>query len=300
MPAPSVALQQWRLAGRRVLLGGHALFVRRSAGPRTRLLLLHGFPSASFDWDPLWPQLAQRFSLVAPDLLGLGLSAKPARCAYSVALQANLIESLLQQEGWTDGSVHVLAHDLGVTITQELLARQLAGRPMLASVVFLNGGLFPEAHHARPIQRLLARPLLGSLLARLLGSRSFHRAMRGIAGAQPPPTAMLDDLWWLLASNHGRLRLPALLGYLGERWQFRERWVGALISAAETIPLRLVCGMADPISGADMATRYEQLVPGADVVRLPGVGHFPQLEAPEAVLAAVLAFHHRQPSNGQN
>ena len=77
-----------------------------------------------------------------------------------------------------------------------------------------------------------------------------------------------------------------LIYYMVERRTNRDRWVGALTQAQ--IPLRLIDGMLDPISGACMVERYEQLVPQADIVRLADVGHYPQVEAPERVLAAIL------------
>jgi pimeloyl-ACP methyl ester carboxylesterase len=182
----------------------------------------------------------------------------------------------------------VLAHDYGDTVAQELLARQRTGGALrLTGVAFLNGGLFPEAHRARPIQRLLASPL-GPLVARLSSQRTFVRSMRAIAGAHPPSDAELDAMWQLASQGGGLQAMPGLLGYLDERRRHRARWVGALIDSP--VPLRLVDGLADPVSGAPMAARYRALVPRADVVELPGVGHYPQLEAPAAVLAAVAPF----------
>jgi pimeloyl-ACP methyl ester carboxylesterase len=57
------------------------------------------------------------------------------------------------------------------------------------------------------------------------------------------------------------------------------------------VPMRLINGSTDPVSGEHLAACYEALVPDPDVVRLPGIGHYPQVEAPEAVLEAFLAFH---------
>ena len=74
--------------------------------------------------------------------------------------------------------------------------------------------------------------------------------------------------------------------YHQQRRRYRGRWVGALVNA--TCPLRFVNGLVDPISGAHMAQRYRELVPMPDVVELPGVGHYPQVEAPQAVLDATL------------
>jgi pimeloyl-ACP methyl ester carboxylesterase len=85
--------------------------------------------------------------------------------------------------------------------------------------------------------------------------------------------------------------MPELIGYIEERKKYRDRWVGALTSA--TVPLRFICGLRDPISGAHMAARYRELVPNPDVVELPTVGHYPQVEAPAPVEAAVLELFAR-------
>ncbi len=281
---PSV--DAWRAAGTYVRWREHTIFARVD-GPRGAppLVLIHGFPSASWDWWPLWGALAADFRVVACDLLGLGLSAKP-RGRYSVMAQTDLVEAVAAWAGVTRAAV--LAHDYGDTVAQELLARQREGGPLrLTGVAFLNGGLFPEAHRARPIQQLLASPL-GPLVARLSSHRTFVRSMRAIAGDRPPSDAELDVLWQLASHAGGVRAMPGLLGYLEERRRHRARWVGALVDSP--VPLRLVDGLADPVSGAHMAARYRAVVPRADVVELPGVGHYPQLEAPAAVLAAVAPF----------
>ena len=79
-----------------------------------------------------------------------------------------------------------------------------------------------------------------------------------------------------------------LLHYIDERRQYRERWVGALVQA--DMPLRLVAGMDDPVSGAYMVERYRKLVPRADVIELAGIGHYPQWEAADRVAQAVVEF----------
>ena len=93
-------------------------------------------------------------------------------------------------------------------------------------------------------------------------------------------------MWTLVIERDGLAVLPQLIGYMKERREHRERWVGALVHAG--VPVRLIDGLADPISGAHMVARYRQLVPRPDVIELAGVGHYPQLEAPEAVLDGFL------------
>ncbi len=281
----------WRASAQRYLHRGHAIsFHAEGEGPP--LVILHGFPSASWDFAPLWPALTARFRVIAPDLLGFGDSAKPAGYAYTLVDQASMIEGLLAAQGAS--RAHVFAHDYGDSIAQELLARheERAGSGLLlGSICFLNGGLFPEAHRPRTIQRLLNSPL-GPLIGRLSSKRTFDAGMRGIFGPRTPPSAvLLDELWALLVQHDGRRVLHLLIRYLDERPRLRDRWLAAM--RGTKVPLRLIDGLLDPVSGAHMVRRCRELLPELDVVELPEVGHYPQIEDAPAVLAAFLAFHDR-------
>ena len=280
-------LEAWIKAGHYADLGGHRIFCRVQAAPdKEPLLLIHGFPTASYDWHPLWDALAERYSLYAFDMLGFGLSAKPRDHAYAITAQADLCMDLLARHGVQ--RPHVLAHDYGVTVAQELLARELEGRLALASVCFLNGGLFPETHRARPIQKLLAHRALGPLLAHAITYGTFRRTMHRIGGRTPPSDADLRDLWSLQVRADGRRALARCLNYMEQRRTHRPRWVGALVQT--DVPRRLLCGALDPVSGRHLAERYRELVPRPDVVVFDDLGHYPHLEAPAAILAAYLDF----------
>lgn len=289
LPDLPPSLRAWHDAGFRFPHHGHSVFARRDGGAGAPvLLLIHGFPTAGWDWAGLWPALAARYRVLAPDLIGFGFSAKPPSHPYSIADQADLCEALLRHEGVAD--YHVLAHDYGDTVAQELLARQAPDHdgPRLRSLALLNGGLFPEVHRPLAAQTVLASPL-GPLLVRLMSQRRFAASMRRIFGAATPPSAeLLEGFWRLLLANDGRRVLPRLIGYMEERRQQRGRWVGALVHS--DVPLKLINGAADPISGEHMAARYRELVPDADVTLLAGIGHYPQCEAPAAVLDAYLEF----------
>jgi pimeloyl-ACP methyl ester carboxylesterase len=288
--AISGRLDQWMRGGANLSLHGRRIFVRTAVTHgRPALLLIHGYPTASYDWHRLWEPLAQRYSLYALDMLGFGLSEKPLDSDYPIALQADLCQALLDHFGVS--STHVLAHDYGDTVAQELLAREREGRVRLASVCFLNGGLFPETHRARPVQKALALPLIGPLLARAMTYERFATTMRSIGGRTPPAPDELADLWVLIQRENGRQALGRLINYMEQRRRHRDRWVGALIGSA--VPRRLICGALDPVSGAHLAERYRQLVPGADTVLLDEAGHYPQLEDPEGVLEAYLCFRDR-------
>jgi pimeloyl-ACP methyl ester carboxylesterase len=286
-----MSLEGWRKTGKTFRYRDHEIFYR-DEGQGPALLCIHGFPTASWDWHRVWPELARSHWLIAPDMIGFGFSAKPRGYGYSILDQATLHEDLLVSLGVTE--VHVLAHDYGDTVAQELIARfedrGASNRRglRLRSVVLLNGGLFPEVHRARLIQKLLMTPL-GPLLSRLSNERAFARSFSAIFGPRTRPSPEeLADFWRLVSYNDGHRIAHELIRYIDERRRHRERWVGALQKTS--VPLRLIDGPEDPVSGAHMAERYRELVPRPDVVLLSGIGHYPQVEDPAAVVAAVREF----------
>lgn len=291
----SISVDNWQGRGRSYQHGNHPVFYV-DEGQGDVLLLVHGFPTSSWDWAPVWPGLVSRFRCIAPDMMGFGFTAKPRNYHYSILDQADLHEGLLSTLGIN--RVHVLAHDYGDTVAQELLARFLEREKkgdsslQLDSICFLNGGLFPETHRARLVQKLLNSPL-GPVLSRLMSRRTFHRSFAAVFGQDTQPEEAELDAFWALVSREGGARIShKLIRYINERRQYRERWVGALQQS--TIPLKLINGPADPVSGRHMAERYLELVPNPDVTLLSdGIGHYPQVEDSEGTLAACMAFFSR-------
>ncbi|MFP6799359.1 MAG: alpha/beta fold hydrolase, partial [Pseudomonas sp.] len=193
---PGIALASWRSAGQDLRFNGHSIRYW-TAGQGEPLLLIHGFPTASWDWHYLWAPLAARYRVIACDMLGFGDSAKPRGHAYSLLEQAELQQALLAHLR-VDKPVHVLAHDYGDSVAQELLARHQDGRVQLASCVFLNGGLFPETHHPVLVQKLLLSPI-GPLVGRLFSRKKLAASFAKVFGPQTQPSPReLDDFWSLI------------------------------------------------------------------------------------------------------
>ena len=283
------SLGAWREAGGLWSFRGRSVFTR-VAGPAEApaLLLIHGFPTASWDWEAMLVPVSRDYLVLAADMMGFGFSDKPADYPYSSAAQADLQEALLLHHGIRD--YIALSHDYGDTVAQELLARQNepGSRPAMRGLALLNGGLFPETHRPLLMQRLLLSPL-GPLLARLTTREALARSFRRIFGpATQPDDAFIDGAWELMTHHDGRSVLPRLIRYITERRVHRERWVGALQRA--TIPVKLICGAADPISGRHMADRYRELITRPDITLLDGIGHYPQWEAPDEVLNVLTAW----------
>ena len=284
-------LSDWQQADKIFNYKNHRIFYREEGSGET-LLLLHGFPTASWDWHKIWQPLARQFHLLAPDMIGFGFSAKPRQYTYSIFDQADLFEVMTEKMGIRQA--HLLAHDYGDTVAQELLARWLDRQGNyiqgleIQSITLLNGGIFSEMHRPRLIQKMLASPA-GSLLTPLFGKGQLRRTFREIFGKNSQPTeAEIDQFWQLIEHNNGKALLPRLIGYMNERRKNRERWVGAL--QRSPLPICHINGTDDPISGQHSGEYFQKMVPQARVNFLSGIGHYPQVEAPDLTLKHLLAL----------
>lgn len=288
-----MTFKEWHTTGQYFDYRQQKIFYQQ-AGSGPVLVLLHGFPTASWDWHKVWPLLAEQYTLLTLDFIGFGWSDKPRKYRYSLMDQADLVEALLREKGIRDS--HLLAHDYGATVAQELLARHYERReegkvgqdaPLL-SLCFLNGGIFPGTHHPRPIQNALASPL-GILLTPLLSKARLRKNFSAIFGPATQATEQeVDEFYQLIQHQNGKYLFHRLIRYMREREVHEARWVGATVRGE--LPQRFINGTYDPISGGHVADYYEEMVANADVVRLPEIGHYPQTEAPTAVVEAYLAF----------
>jgi pimeloyl-ACP methyl ester carboxylesterase len=272
---------QWRAAGQWFEWRGHRVFYRaQGSGPP--LLLLHGFPTSSWDWRHVWDALVARYRVIALDYVGFGFSDKPAGGPYSVMAYADQAEAVLAQLAVE--RTHVLAHDLGDTVAQELLARDAP----VDSACLLNGGIFPELHRPRPVQTLLNSPL-GFLIARLSNRDTFARGLTAVFGPQTPPSPTEIDGFWECASYHDGLRnYHRLIRYMRERRAHRDRWVPTITHGI--VPLAFIYGHLDPVSGKHVLDHLRKRTPTAEIHDLPAIGHYPQVEAPDDVVRAYFAF----------
>lgn len=275
--------KQWRWRGEFKTLLRHSIFVM-DEGNRDlpTILFIHGFPTSSWDWQPMWDALGKHYRLLALDMLGFGFSDKPDNRSYTIHRQADIVEALVDAKQLTH--FHVLAHDYGDTVAQELLARQLdgTGAGKWLSCCFLNGGLFPETHRALLTQKLLLSPL-GSLINSMSGYTQFRRSFSSVFGPNSKPSEEeLQAFWTIINTNNGRHIFHNLITYIRDRKQHRERWVSALQNS--TFPMGLINGSADPVSGEHMVTRYQELNCRLDyLAQLPSIGHYPQVEDPDSV-----------------
>jgi pimeloyl-ACP methyl ester carboxylesterase len=240
------------------------------------------------DWAEITPRLEPKLRTIAPDLIGFGWSDKP-HGGYSIAAQADAVEDVAAALGVREAAI--VAHDYGTIVVQELLDRARAGRERLtlSRVALLNGGIVYAAYRPTRAHKLLTTPVLGALFAASLDAARWRRGIDGVLGnGRRLSDAEWDGLWTGMSRNRGHRLAHKLMHYIPERSRHATRWEAAL--AAYPGPLALIWGLADPVSGEAVLRAAEKAYPSARVTALPGVGHWPQLEAPEAVAAPLLEF----------
>ena len=288
----SMNLDEWQNSGKFFDFEGNKIFYHLSKPDEEVLLCLHGFPASSFDYHKIWDGLTKKFSVLAFDLIGYGFSDKPADFDYTTFNQVDVLQALLGHLNVK--KVHILAHDYGNTITQELLARAEENRLdfSIETICFLNGALFPETHRPILAQKILISPL-GFLFGKMISDRIFRKSLATVFGANTQPTeAELNDFVRLFKHNNGKKIAHKLIRYMTERVRHRERWVGALINMKQ--PFRFINGLDDKVSGRHLVNRFREVLPHQkDIIELEKIGHFPHLETPEAVLSKFLEFHQR-------
>lgn len=256
------------------------------------LLLVHGFPTCTWDWTSLWGQLGKKHHLIACDMLGFGLSDKPSKGiegrGYSIHLQTDIQEALLEHLGVS--GYDALVHDYGVSVGQELLARQQegSGASGLAKMIFLNGGIFPDQHRPVLMQKIGVSPL--GFLVGLLNSRNlFGKSFSQVFGPDTKPTeAELDLFWEFIANNDGHRIMHKLLHYIADRRTHKNRWEAALVGAQTRIGL--INGALDPVSGKHAYDKWREVVPDGRHHLIARVGHYPQVEAPQEVARVALEW----------
>lgn len=284
-----IAIDAWRARGRTIDTPDGRIWAMEAGNGGIPVLVLHGFPTSSWDFAEAIDRIAERRRVIAFDFMGYGLSDKPPEFAASLFEQADI--AILVARAFGIERCHLWAHDMGTSVATELLARR--ERAMLpfevASLVLMNGSVHIELAQLTMGQLLLKSPL-GAVFARLNTPITFKAQMKRVF-ARPPHEDDLDAMWALAAREDGIARMPALIRYTEERARFRRRWIGALERL--DIPALVAWGREDPVAVMAIADQLASEIPGAERETWNDLGHYPQVEDPARVVATLTAFWDR-------
>jgi magnesium chelatase accessory protein len=245
------------------------------------LLLLHGTGAATHSWRDLMPLLAQNYTVIAPDLPGHGFSSQPDKAAMTLPGMAKGVAALLARLGVRPD--YAAGHSAGAAVLAEMcLSHRIAPKAMAS----LNGAMLPLPFHG------VAAPLMGPL-ARLFASNPLVPMLFAWQAADGAVVRRLLQGTGSRIDAEGEkfyARLARRSGHAGAALTMMANW--DLKTFSQRLPalqtrLLLVVGENDrSIPPAD-AKRIKQLLPAAEIVRMPGLGHLAHEERP-AEMAEVL------------
>lgn len=289
---PSAAVADWAAGGELVTAGDHQVWCKRlragrDAG-RPPLLVIHGFPTCSFDWRLVIDRLSAERDVVVLDLLGFGLSDKPD-LRYGLRGYADGVEAVAAHLGLDH--VDLVTHDLGDSVGGEVLARSLEGTLgfTIGRRVLTNGSIYMELVQLTVGQELLLG--LPDAKEDLVGADGGVAYQGGVAGtfaaASVVDPAELEGLAELARRRGGLSLMPRTIRYIEDRRAEEARFTGAIEDHPS--PVGVVWGDQDPVAVHAMAERFVERRPGTVLTTLEGVGHYPMLEAPGPFAEAVLA-----------
>jgi len=260
-----------------VKLHGHDVAYRQ-AGSGPVLVMIHGIAGSSNTWVPVMPLLAEHFTVIAPDLLGHGESAKP-RGDYSLGAYASGIRDLLGLLGHERATV--IGHSLGGGIAMQFAYQfpQMAERMVLVC----SGGLGKEVS---PLLRALSLPGTEYLLPVVL-NRQLHSVVGSLGnvlgrfGIRSDP--FLAEVWgsWSRLTDLRAQRafihtIRAVIDVSGQRVSARDR-----LYLAHEIPTMIVWGDQDAVIPVEHAHIAHELIPGSRLEIVEGAGHFLPFEHPD-------------------
>ncbi|MDX6671578.1 MAG: hypothetical protein QOI91_1941 [Solirubrobacteraceae bacterium] len=274
-----------------ITLHGHDVTYRQAGDGENVVVLLHGITGSSATWVDVMPALAEHYTVVAPDLLGHGQSAKPMG-DYSLGAYASGVRDLLGALGHERATI--VGHSLGGGVAMQM-AYQFPER-CERLVLVSSGGLGREVHLLLRAATLpgseLVLPLVTAARVAAVGDAvgGFLGGVLGRFGLRAGPD--LEEMWRGFASlSDVEARaafvhtLRTIIDPAGQRVSALDR----LYLAAE-MPMLLIWGDRDPIIPASHGEAAAAAAPGSRLVVFPGVRHFPHREKPGRFLEEVIGF----------
>jgi pimeloyl-ACP methyl ester carboxylesterase len=279
LPAEDFELKETFLHGHRVAY--------RSAGSGPAIVLVHGITSTSATWERVMPYLATRFTVIAPDLLGHGQSAKP-RGDYSLGAYASGVRDLIVSLG--HDSATFVGHSLGGGVVMQL-AYQFPER-CERLVLVDSGGLGREVN---VLLRAATLPLSEVVLPVLASThildagRTVSRLFGRLGIRAGTDVAELAKGHASLADAEARAAFVHTLRTIvdpgGQRVNASDR-----LYLAQNVPFMLVWGERDPIIPVEHGRTAHELVPSSRLEIFEHAGHFPHVDDPQRFLDVLLDF----------
>ena len=282
---------EWTSKGDFIQVNNNRLFVidtnNDSNKTQKSMVILHGYPTSSFDYYKIVPEISKHYRVIIHDHLGFGFSDKPKDVDYSLVKQADIALELWRQLDLKN--IHLVAHDYGTSVATEIIARYNANELdiKIEKLILTNGSVHIELSQLRTIQKLLKHKFLGKYVAKLTNFPIFRKNMKNIYFDSSKVTDNeLKEMWKLIELNGGRKIIHKLTQYINERYTYWDRWIGALKETQ--IPTKIIWAKNDPIAVPAIAELLAKEIPNNTLYWLENTGHFVMLENPKGWMKLML------------
>ena len=286
---------EWKSKGEFITVNDRKLFVIDTSSffstenqvPSKTMVVLHGYPTSSYDYYKVLPELSKHYRVIIHDHLGFGFSDKPLDYSYSLLDQADLALQLWQLLGVK--KVHLLAHDYGTSVATEIIARNNNHELTIEieKLTLCNGSMHIELSQLRTIQKLLKNKWLGKYVAKLTTYAIFSKNLRNVYFDKTKVSNNeLKDMWMQLEYNEGRKVIHKLSQYINERYTYWNRWIGALKET--NLQTNIVWAKNDPVAVPAIARLIATEISNNKLFWIENTGHFPMLENPDEWLNCIL------------
>ena len=286
---------EWKSKGEFITVNDRKLFVIDTSSffssdnkiPTETMVILHGYPTSSYDYYKVLPELSKHYRVIIHDHLGFGFSDKPLDYSYSLLDQADLALQLWQQLGVK--KTHLLAHDYGTSVATEIIARNNNHELTIEieKLTLCNGSMHIELSQLKTIQKLLKNKWLGKYVAKLTTYAIFSKNLRNVYFDKTKVSNNeLKDMWMQLEYNEGRKVIHKLSQYINERYTYWNRWIGALKET--NLQTNIVWAKNDPVAVPAIARLIATEISNNKLFWIENTGHFPMLENPDEWLNCIL------------
>jgi pimeloyl-ACP methyl ester carboxylesterase len=288
--------ENWKDKGKFYSIANKEIFVIDEGNSTQTIVILHGYPTTSYDYYRILPILSKHYRVIIHDHIGFGFSDKPDSLTYSLIEQADFALQLWNQLKLKE--VSILAHDYGTAVAKEILSRKNHNLiPIKINKIFLcNSSMRLEHLHLRYMDKLLKDRKLGKFVARLT-SYSYKKIKQKIKNNLNPQTHDnydINKVWNELESTDGKKEIHLLSSFINERYTFWHRWTNALKNAE--IPIKIFWEKSDPVGIKEIAIVMASESQNENIEWIENSRHYSLVENPTNWLELVFNFNKSRPS----
>lgn len=244
----------WKSRGKFYTVSNKKIFVIDEGTSNDTIVILHGYPTSSFDYVRVLPELTKRYRVVIHDHLGFGFSDQPDSHTYSLIDQADIALNLWNKMGLKQ--VSILAHDYGSAVAKEILSRKNHNLiPLKIKRIYLcNSSMKLEHLHLRNMDKLLKDKKLGGFIARLT-SNSYQNLKRRFQKSSAKQESVneyeITNVANKVDDTEAKKEIHLLSNFINERYTYWHRWIEALRESE--IPVKIVWEKNDPVAVKEIA-----------------------------------------------